>query len=106
MADPNEHITVTRASDGALATREEKNDAAGRKLLEAAKLIETALILLDTSYEHCGGCGSRHWNNRAHANVYERLTDTPSKLRSAAEQVTMSETKKQSNRRGHGRRNS
>lgn len=100
----NDNVIVT-TGDGRAATQEEKNDAASRKLLEAAKLIETALVLLDMHNEPCGGCGSRHWRNLAHANVYQKLTDTPHRLRTCAEMISMSEenVSNGNRRRRHGR---
>lgn len=102
----NDNVIIT-TGDGRAATQEEKNDAASRKLLEAAKLIETALVLLDTSYTNCGHCNSRHWKNMAHANAYQRLTDTPFRLRDCAEQIATSEIKSSTDRRRRrGRGNS
>jgi hypothetical protein len=101
----NNEVRVT-TSDGRVPTQDEKNGVAAQKLLDAAKLIETALVLLDMHNEPCGGCGSRHWRNLTHANVYQKLTDTPHRLRtSAASVVTSGESKPANNRRRHGRGN-
>lgn len=96
-----QEVSVTRASDGAPASQAEKTATASRKLLEAAKLIETALVLLDTHSEACGGCGSQHYRNFAHAIAYRKLTDTPHRLRIEAAEIVGE--KSTSNRRRHSR---
>ncbi len=59
-------------------------DATG--LLEAAaRLVERAIIQLNVSKTECLGCGGQLFENRTHAKVYERITNTPDKLRDAAE---------------------
>lgn len=54
-------------------------------LRSAAKLVERVLIQLDTHADPCVTCGKREWRNPHHARLYERLTDTPERLRAAAD---------------------
>jgi len=61
--------------------------SADRLLEAAARLIERALIKLDTTAENCHECGRREWHNIDHAKIYERFTDTPSQLNDAAVQL-------------------
>jgi hypothetical protein len=56
-------------------------------LRQAAALVERALIQLDMREAPCLECGTRHFRNREHAKVYERLTDTPSKLVNTADML-------------------
>lgn len=58
---------------------------------QAAKLLETALVLLDMRERDCSDCGTRHFTNRVHAKAYKQFTDTPHQLRlRAAELVEQS----------------
>lgn len=56
-------------------------------LREAARRIETVLVLLDTRGSYCPTCGRKHFENLPHARAYEQLTDTPDKLRRLAEKI-------------------
>lgn len=57
-------------------------------LLSAARLIERALIQLDMGETKCADCGGRHFHNRTHAKAYERLTNTPARLRGTVTLLT------------------
>jgi hypothetical protein len=54
-------------------------------LRAAARLIERALIQLDTRKSTCGSCGVEHFGNLPHAKAYKQLTDTPDKLQRTAD---------------------
>lgn len=55
-------------------------------LREAARLIDRAVLKLDTSSEHCPTCQRREFLNFPHAKLYEKLTDWPEKLRARADE--------------------
>lgn len=56
-------------------------------LRNAAKLVDRALLKLDMREYPCLECGTRHFRNRAHAKVYEALTNTPLRLQEAANRL-------------------
>jgi len=56
-------------------------------LQEAAKKIETALVLLDTRERDCNECGTRHFTNYVHAKAYKQFADAPMHLRTRAEEL-------------------
>ncbi len=60
---------------------------ASELLREASKLIDTALITLDTSQYRCGGCHGRIFTNHKHAKVYDRLTNVPHRLNTCADSL-------------------
>ena len=50
-------------------------------LRDAARLIDSALLLLDTFSVECpGGCKHRLFRNVDHGRTYERLADLPARL--------------------------
>jgi hypothetical protein len=53
-------------------------------LLSAAILIERAITHLNVEETQCDSCGGRHFKNRTHAKAYERISNTPDRLRSVA----------------------
>lgn len=61
---------------------------------DAARLLETALVLLDTSSTACPHCGRKHFTDIAHARVYEQFSDAPERLRRAADRVAASTPKR------------
>ena len=54
---------------------------------EAAAKIESALVLLDMRETACSTCGSRRFENFAHAKAYRAFTDTPTRLLEAADRL-------------------
>lgn len=56
-------------------------------LREAAVKIETALVLLDVRESECGHCHTRRFANFAHAKTYKSFSDTPMRLRDAADRL-------------------
>jgi hypothetical protein len=58
-------------------------DATGL-LQSAARLVERAIMKLDVHETACASCGGRHFDNRTHAKAYERLANTPERLRQVA----------------------
>ncbi len=61
-------------------------------LRSAARLVEKALIQLDVKSAPCPHCATTLFHNREVARVYEMVTDTPDKLRRAAERLDHSTT--------------
>lgn len=57
------------------------------QLKSAARLIDQALLQLDTRGAPCRCCGKPTFANRAHAKVYENLSDLPARLRHQARAV-------------------
>lgn len=57
-------------------------------LRQAARSIETALVLLDMRETKCSACCvKRHWTNPTHAKIYQQFTNTPHSLKTAAQQI-------------------
>jgi hypothetical protein len=56
-------------------------------LRTAAQQIEAALIRLDMRHQQCRCCGSTRHENKIHMQAYNRITDTPQKLREVADQL-------------------
>lgn len=57
-------------------------------LRQAAKNIETALVMLDMRETKCAACCTkRHWSNPTHAKIYQQFTNTPHSLKTAAQQI-------------------
>lgn len=56
-------------------------------LRAAGRLIERALIKLDMREKPCGECGYRHFHNKLDARIYERFSNSPSKLNEAADEL-------------------
>ncbi len=54
-------------------------------LRSAARLIERALIGLDVKHDFCETCTAIRYTNVIHKRTYDRFTDTPLKLREAAD---------------------
>ncbi len=65
-----------------------KSDArevgASALLVAAARLVERALAKLDTKETPCTHCANRLFHNSVQARLFERLAETPQKLRNAA----------------------
>lgn len=84
----------------------EKSDAtemnAQGLLQAAARLIEKALIKLDTKSVDCPHCETQLFRNRDHGRVYERLSDTPTKLRNCAEVLDQSMVNGKPRQSSHG----
>lgn len=59
-------------------------------LQRAARLVETALVLLDIREHECGECGRKKWLNRDEARAYELLTDTPNRIQRAVSWIDQS----------------
>lgn len=57
-------------------------------LRNAARLVERALIQLNTTEVRCQCCNDRLFENIDHAKVYEQFTDLSVKLRAAADRVS------------------
>lgn len=53
-------------------------------LQSAARLVERAIMKLNMNETRCSECSGRHFENRVHAKAYERLTNTPTRLREVA----------------------
>lgn len=56
-------------------------------LRRAADLIERVLVQLDTRHTTCTQCKSKHFSDTTQFRVYERLSDTPEKLRAMADKL-------------------
>lgn len=56
-------------------------------LRAAAQLIERALVNLDVMHDACPGCGSARHRNKLEARIYEHFTNTPTRLRAAADRL-------------------
>jgi len=54
---------------------------------EAAARIETALVLLNAREHDCTTCGAPIFDDKVEMRIYEQFTNTPEKLRVAAERV-------------------
>lgn len=79
------------ALSGAPRTLSKATQAASL-LREAGAKIETALLLLDTRSQPCGNCGVTHYENLPQARIYEKLTDTPAKLKGCADSLERTHT--------------
>lgn len=63
-------------------------DKAAELLRQAARSIETALVLLDMRETKCSECCTkRHWANPLHAKTYQQFTNTPHSLKTAAQHI-------------------
>jgi hypothetical protein len=56
-------------------------------LRSAARLVEEALKQMDMTETACT-CGARHFHNPVDAKVHEQFSETPRKLRDAADRLT------------------
>lgn len=56
-------------------------------LRAAARLVDRALLKLDTQHTPCTGCGRKHHRNIDQAQAYERLSDTPHRLEREADKL-------------------
>lgn len=65
------------------ATGESRKKAIQR-LRDAARNVEQALSDLNIAELPCRECGSRHFENRTDATAFERLAQTPGRLRDVA----------------------
>lgn len=64
------------------------DDKAAALLRQAARCIETALVLLDMRETKCSECCTkRHWSNPTHAKIYQQFTNTPHSLKTAAQHI-------------------
>lgn len=56
-------------------------------LRNAARLVDRAMLQLDHTFTPCRCCHVPVYRNTAQARIYERLTDTPEKLRGIADKL-------------------
>jgi hypothetical protein len=56
-------------------------------LAAAARLVDRALLKLDTAQAPCQVCGGALWKDRDHARVYEQLANIPDRLRKSVAQL-------------------
>lgn len=63
-------------------------------LKQAALLVSRAIKQLDTRSRTCGGCGRPHFENAAHASIYEQLKSLPEKLGAVSNRLAATEDAK------------
>lgn len=73
---------------GHLTQKEMARELSAPDLLRsAARLIERALIQLDMRESPCLECGTKLFAKFEHAKVYQSFSETPDKLKGAAEKL-------------------